>query len=273
MIRSVVRLLILIVILAGAGYYVYRYGFKLPPFLAGWTGSDSAAVANVTSALGKSNLVSGYDINVASQEGRVTLTGQVPSAEAKTLAGQIAENTSGVSRVDNLITVDPSVKRSAESSRVEDLDLKTGLTHAISQVPDLANKKIDIGVENQVVTLSGTVDTAAQRSQAEEIAKATPGVTAVNNNLSLANQAGPPSSGDANTDLAKRVEFELFKTDAFNLQTMKITADNGAVTLSGTVRDRAEQLLATRLAQNVDGVKKINDNLKVEQPAAKPTQP
>lgn len=273
MIRSIVRLLILILILAGGGYYVYRYGFKLPPFLGGWTGSDSATISNVKSGLGQSSLVSGYDINVASQEGHVTLTGQVPSADVKNLAGQIAENTSGVSKVDNLIVIDPSAKRSAESSRVEDLDLKTGLAHAISQAPDLANKKIDIAVENQVVTLSGTVDTMAQRAQAEQIAKTTPGVSAVNNNLSLANaQAGPPSGADANTDLAKRVEFELFKADAFNIQTMKITADNGAVTLSGTVRNRAEQMLATRLAQNVDGVKKINDDLKIEQPAAKPSQ-
>ncbi|HUK90085.1 MAG TPA: BON domain-containing protein [Blastocatellia bacterium] len=264
LIKQAVTLLIFIGILGGIGYYIYRYGLKPPPFLNSWfsSSSDAATVTNVKTALGLSSQVSGYDINVAAQDGHVTLTGQAPSQDVRSLAGQIAGNTSGVKEVDNLISVNPDVKRSAASSKVEDLELKAGLARAISQAPDLANKKIDINVENQVVTLSGSVDTAAQRTQAEQIVKGTPGVMGLNNNLSLPSaQPGASPGSDPNTDLAKRVEFELFKSSAFNLQTMKIAADNGAVTLSGTVRNRAEQLLAVRLAQGVDGVKTVSDNL------------
>jgi osmotically-inducible protein OsmY len=64
-------------------------------------------------------------------------------------------------------------------------------------------------------------------------------------------------------ELAKRVEFDLFRTTAFNTQAMQIRADDGTVTLWGTVRSRAEQLLAERVAQGVPGVKKVVNELKV----------
>ena len=272
-IRRAVALLVFLAIVGGIYLYIHTFGFALPGFVSNMlsSSSDSTTIADVKKALGLSSTVSGYEINVSAQDGRVTLTGQVPSADTKALAGQIASNTSGVKQVDNLLSVDPNVKRSAASSRVEDLELKTGLTQGIARAPSLAGKKIDISVDNQVVTLSGTVDTQAQRAEAEQIVKSTPGVTAITNNLAVASGEGQAAaSGDANADLAKRVEFELFKSDAFNLQTMKITAENGSVTLGGTVRNKAEELLANRLAQGVDGVKKVNDQLKIE--AAPPKQ-
>jgi osmotically-inducible protein OsmY len=92
----------------------------------------------------------------------------------------------------------------------------------------------------------------------------------VTNNLTVTNpQAAtePPAANaappDSNAELAKRVEFELFRTNAFNTGTMQIKAEDGAVTLAGTVRSRAEQLLAERVAQSVSGVRKVNNELKI----------
>jgi osmotically-inducible protein OsmY len=96
------------------------------------------------------------------------------------------------------------------------------------------------------------------------------GVAGVTNNLTVTNpQAAtePPAAGsppsDSNAELAKRIEFELYRTNAFNTQTMQIRAENGTATLSGTVRSHAEQLLAERVAQAVPGVKKVVNDLKV----------
>ena len=77
----------------------------------------------------------------------------------------------------------------------------------------------------------------------------------------------PPA--DSNAELAKRVEFELYRTNAFNTSTMQVRADDGAVTLAGTVRSRAEQLLAERVVQSVSGVKKVTNELKVTASPAK----
>jgi hyperosmotically inducible protein len=271
-----IALLVVIAILGVAGYFVYQNGFRAPRFGDLFSsGSDVATIRNVKDALGLSSTVSGFDINVNARDGVVTLTGQVPSDGIKTLANEIAANASGVKRVDNLIAVDPAAKRSAASSQVADLDLKSQMLQAISRSPDLGTKKIEVNVVNQVISLTGAVDTTAQRSEVEQIAHGLQGVVALNDNLSVTNPgtASSPSSspssspvstsGDPNADLAKRVEFELFKTEAFDLKTVKIAAENGVVTLSGDVRSRAEQLLADRIAGSVDGVKKVDDRLKI----------
>ena len=50
---------------------------------------------------------------------------------------------------------------------------------------------------------------------------------------------------------------------------MQVRAEDGAVSLVGTVRSRAEQLLAERVVQGVSGVKKVANELKVAAAAGK----
>jgi osmotically-inducible protein OsmY len=73
-----------------------------------------------------------------------------------------------------------------------------------------------------------------------------------------------PQVGDSPEDkLAKRVEFELYSTKAFSVNTLQIHSLDGTVTLGGTVSSRAEKLLAERVAQTVTGVRKVVNNLSV----------
>jgi len=51
--------------------------------------------------------------------------------------------------------------------------------------PDVAGLRIDVDTKNKVVTLTGTVKTAAQVAEAEEIARDTSGVERVINNLKV----------------------------------------------------------------------------------------
>ena len=51
--------------------------------------------------------------------------------------------------------------------------------------PDVAGLRIDVDTKDKVVTLTGTVKTAAQVAEAEKLARETPGVTRVVNNLKV----------------------------------------------------------------------------------------
>jgi len=224
----------------------------------------------VKTALGLSKRLAGFDIGVNTSDGIVTLTGQVPSEDIKSLAGEIARDTAGVTEVRNEIAVDPSAQPSSESVHVEDLEIRVAILEALAHSRELAGRNIDVKVENRSVTLSGSVETPAQRNGAEQLARAVDGVAGVTNNITVTNPQSatePPAANlppaDTNADLAKRVEFDLYRTNAFNTLTMQIRAEDGAVTLSGTVRSRAEQLLAERVAQGVPGVKKVINELKV----------
>jgi len=269
--RKVGGLILIVLILAG-GFYVYTHGWKKPESIRSifsFSG-DADTSRKVKTALGLSKRLSGFDINVNTSDGVATLTGQVPAEEIKSLAGEIARDTAGVKDVNNEITVDPAAQPSSERVHIEDLEIRAAILEGLAHSKELGGKNIDVKVENRSVTLQGSVETPTQRNGAEQIARAADGVSGVTNNLAVTNPEAanePPASAatpvDTNADLAKRVEFELFRTNAFNTSTMHIKAEEGVVSLSGTVRSRAEQLLAEQVAQTVSGVKKVTNDLKI----------
>lgn len=63
----------------------------------------------------------------------------------------------------------------------------------LAAADDLRDSTIDVDVDNDVVTLSGTVASAAQKTRAEAVAKAVEGVKGVKNQLKV-------QSGDANAN-------------------------------------------------------------------------
>lgn len=276
--RKLVALLIVLIVVGVAGYYVYTHGWKRPGSFSSLFSSsgDAATTRKVKTALGLSKRLAGFDIDANTNNGVVTLTGRVPSEDTKSLAGEIAKDTPGVTEIKNEIAIEPGAQPSIESVHVEDLEIRVAILEALSHSRELGGKNIDVKVDNRTVTLSGTVETPAQRNGAEQIARAVDGVAGVTNNLNVTNpQAAtePPAASslpaDLTADLARRVEFELYRTNAFNTLTMQVKAEDGTVTLSGTVRSRAEQLLAERVAQSVAGVKKVTNDLKVAAPTSR----
>ena len=67
----------------------------------------------------------------------------------------------------------------------------------LATADDLRDSTINVDVDNAVVTLSGTVASAAQRTRAEAVAKAVEGVGSVKNQLKVA-------SGNANANANAR---------------------------------------------------------------------
>ncbi len=257
-------LLLLVVVLVAAYYLFTRNASVQNAFHAVKDSTeDATTTSRVRTALLLSKHVSPYDIKVGTTQSEVTLDGQVPSEQIKAVAGAIALDTSGVKAVHNNLGINPSTARNPETEglgeRVADLEIKTLVSEDLSKNADLAGKHIATDVKSRTVTLSGTVETSAQKNQAEQIAWQVTGVQGVTDNLSAANAQTNPESVD--DKLAHRVEFELYSTKAISLKTVQIHADNGTVTLSGNVTSRAEKLLAEKTAQSVEGVRKVVDNL------------
>ena len=262
--RTVLTLVLLLVAL-GAIYYISRQNSSVQNAFHSVKESaqDAAATSRVRTALLLSKQASPFDIKVETSQGEVTLRGQVPSEEVKSVAGAIAQDTSGVKQVHNNLGVNPSAERNPETERlgerVADLEIKTLVSDALSKNGEVGEQRVETEVKNRVVTLSGSVETASQKYTAEQVAWQVPGVQGVKDNLSTTNAQATPESADEK--LAHRVEFELYSTKAISLKSVQIHADNGTVTLTGTVTSRAEKLLAERIAQSVAGVRKVINNL------------
>jgi osmotically-inducible protein OsmY len=271
-----VTLVLLLAVGAGIGWLVYTRGWAsardtiaTSAHAAYETSVDAATTARVKTALALSKRISSFDINVDSRQGTVTLRGQVPTPETRELAEAITRNTSGVADVRNELVVDASARpdstRAGLSQRVADLEVRTSVREHLAKTPELDAAKIDVRVDQGNVTLTGSVETPMQKARAERITWGQEGVVRVTNELHVTNPQGPAETADDR--LAKRVEFALYSTRALDVGALRIQSQDGTVTLSGTVRNPAERLLAEKVAKEVDGVRRIENNVSVS-PAA-----
>ena len=261
-------LTVVVVFLVAVGVWYYVQG-KNGSVKAAWSSikessEDAATTTKVKTALMLSKHASAFDIDVNTKQGAVSLKGQVPSEEIKAMAGAIAQDTSGVKELRNDLVIDPATRPNPETSRlserVADLEIKTIVEDAIRKSPELKDRSIELVVRERKVSLNGVVETESQKSLAQQIAWGVQGVAGVANSISVT----APQAGDSPEDkLAKRVEFELYSTKAFSVNTLQIHSLDGTVTLGGTVSTRAEKLLAEKVAQTVNGVRKVVNNLSV----------
>lgn len=115
-------------------------------------------------------------IDTSVKEGIVTLTGALPSSYPKQVAGFLAGMSQGVVDVRNNITVKPTIQRT-------DPEIAQDITSRFRRNALLKAQDIDVTVKDGTVTLTGTVETFRQVEQAEAIARFTPGVVDVQNQL------------------------------------------------------------------------------------------
>jgi len=262
---TILAVVVVFFIAIGVWYYVQGNNGSVK---AAWSSikessEDAATSTKVKTALMLSRHVSPFDIDISTKQGAVSLAGQVPSEEVKAMAGAIAKDTSGVKELHNNLVVDPGTRPNPESGRlterVADLEIKMIAEEALRKSPELKEIPISLAVQERKVSLNGVVETESQKNLAQQIVWGVQGVTGVVNNLSVTT----PTNATPEDKLAKRVEFELYSTKAFSLNTLQIHSLDGTVTLAGSVSTRAEKLLAEKIAQTVNGVRKVVNNLSV----------
>ncbi|WP_394240936.1 BON domain-containing protein [Halopseudomonas laoshanensis] len=157
---------------------------------------NATTTASVKSRLLWNSNTEGLDINVTTMNGVVTLEGTAQSEEAKELAERLAANTDGVRDVENNITVNANATAAAKAQNTADeageaisdawITSKVKSTFLFSS--NLDGLDITVETENGQVTLSGTVDSAAEKELAVETARNIRGVKDVN--ASALNVAG-----------------------------------------------------------------------------------
>jgi len=138
------------------------------------TDSDIAAAA--VRALQWDNLVPADRINVTVSKGWVTLKGEVEWQYQKENAERDVRKLWGVKGVSNLITVKPRVRASELKDKIEQALVRSVKTDA---------ERITVEVEGSKVILEGTVRSWAEREEAERATWLAPGVTSVDNRITI----------------------------------------------------------------------------------------
>jgi len=148
--------------------------------------SDTWITSKTKIALYADERVKGTQISVDTMKGGVVhLRGKVDSAEAKSAAGEIAKGIEGAQSVKNdLQVVAPASRKMVDA---KDEDITKAVENRFSR--DTQLKKVDVRIDAGVATLTGEVPSIMVAAKASEMARNTPGVKWVKNELTV-RQAG-----------------------------------------------------------------------------------
>ena len=124
--------------------------------------SDSWITSKAKIALFADSRVPGTSVNVETQKGTLYLRGKVDTDAAKQAAEEVAKGVDGVKSVKNELQVVPASDKKMVEAKDEDLtkQVKTRLQN------DARLKKVDVRVDNGVVTLQGKVANISDSARA-----------------------------------------------------------------------------------------------------------
>ena len=268
--------------------------------------SDPLITARIQAKYFASPDVKAHRIDVDTRNGLVTLEGTVDSEAQRETAGSMARGVEGVTRVENKLLVRAAANTAADAPPHHAQDpahpRRDGRTPAWitakvqSQYylnPSLKPWRIEVDTSSSgAVTLSGTVDSDADRDEAVRIARTTEGVSAVHENLrvqprTVATTGTIKDTTDVKNDarevkddarsaarktaeavddswITMKIQSKFFLDDDVRARNIDVETRNGMVTLKGAVQSEGERQHALAVARSTNGVTMVHDSLVVD---------
>lgn len=236
-----------------------------------------------------------WNVDVTTSSGGVvTLRGEVEEPADRDEALRIARETEGVTRVVDELRVraataeradrdaaersDATVaERSARTDESPDVWITAKVQAKYFMDRDVKGRNINVDTRDGMVTLRGEVESEGERRQAVAIARNTDGVKSVTDQLQLT-RADADRTGDRDNQtagrsaatriddvwIATKVQAKFFLDDDIKGRDITVDAQNGIVSLTGTVASDAERQMAETIALETDGVSRVENQLKVD---------
>ena len=204
----------------------------------------------------------GDDIKVESRNGAVTLTGIVDKYFHKALAQETVAGLPGVKSVDNRLELKGAIPTANSDAWVEEKVKATIMFHR-----SLSVGKTEVNVKDGIVVLRGDADSQAQKELATEYARDVEGVKDVINEMTVPRPSNTTRTAGEKIDdasITAQVKMTLLYHRSTSALYTSVTTKRGVVTLSGKASNAAELNLATKLANNVNGVKRVKNKMSIE---------
>ncbi len=125
--------------------------------------------------------------------------------------------------------------------------------------PSIAHQAIGVSVKDGIVTLSGNVPTYAEKTRAEKAALRVAGVAAVVEHLVVK----PSSSYERDDSDIARAAADNLSWNSLIPKQIKVTVNEGVVTLSGEVQWNYQRETANSAVKNLMGVRQVKNLIKI----------
>ena len=223
---------------------------------------DRQITNHVLAALADDPATDTWEIRAEVDDGVVTLEGTVDSYAERDLAEAVTAGAAGVRGIRNKIEVDYNVARG-------DGEIQRDIQRRLATSAWIDDGLIDVEVEQGRVILSGSVSSAAEKSQVSASAWVA-GVTSVDDDAlevkwwlhdDMQRESTYTSLDDEQIEEAVRDAFRYDpRIASFN---PTVSVSNGTVTLTGAVDNLKAKRAAERDARNTKGVWRVNNFLRV----------
>jgi osmotically-inducible protein OsmY len=230
------------------------------------TDADSRTEAALKNSYAFKHYLKDDDITVKSSKGVVTLGGTVAEDYHRSLAEDTASSMPGVARVENRISV-----RTDQPAARSDAWITLKVKGALAFHRSVSALATEVTTDNGVVTLSGQAGSAAEKELATEYAKAVEGVKSVRNDMRVTGKSDaalPVTERIADevddASITAQVKTSLLFNRATRALATRVATRNGVVTIRGDARNPAEKQLVGKLAMDVRGVRKVENQMRVE---------
>lgn len=227
------------------------------------TRPDRQIEKDIEAALRTDPATESYEVVVNVDDGVTTIDGDVESWQEKQLVAQVAKGVRGVTDLINNVSVDYTSDRPDKEMRRE---IKKALQWNV-YIDHWAD--IDVDVQDGEVTLTGTVGSSAEKSDAIAIAWVN-GVSKVNSDgLEVQDWAQDPQERETVYPDVNDKQIEQAVSDALlydpRVKTFDIEVEStyGRVTLRGEVDNLRAKRAAASTARNTFGVNTVYNRLKV----------
>jgi hyperosmotically inducible protein len=200
-------------------------------------------------------------VKVRSRDGVVTLTGKVQDQADKALAEDTVANLPGVLSVNNEIKIE------SDYPEYSDAWMAFKIRSRLLVKGNVSATDTKVSVTDGVATLTGTADNTAQKELTGVYAKEIDHVKSVRNDIMVVEKPSPTETMGEKIDdasITSQVKYALLSHKSTSALKTKVTTNDGVIVITGEASSDAEKSLVTKLAQDVRGVKSVNNNMTVK---------
>lgn len=237
--------------------------------------ADAAIERAVRATLKGDAGLAGSNIRVKSvDKGVVVLSGNAKTLTAHRRAIARARRVEGVRRVASEIQspnelADSEIWQEGKlsetgSSEFSDAWITTKAKLSLMADPGISPRAVNVDTEDAVVTLFGTVSTAADKARAAEQVAKLDGVKHVANELQVVPDVAAAGVAESDERVTAAVRKRLDERPSLSDAKVVIATENGIVRLTGSVASRRDHLTALTIARSTRGVKSVIDDIALQ---------